>query len=300
MIFRDDRSFIYALPDPVLPSDASPIREKEWGEPPSSDEVFSTMDLDEFVGTDFSCLRFFVPPDRHLEVNAASQYDPYADVHLSGMQSIPRVPFNFLDSVPREAGGTTSLGPSVIPGFAPEVSSTTNSDAELYGEHHPRPTTGPRFEQDHSSGSSSNADFYGSMPHNASLPRGSDRPKSSHVDAHYTREQIRKFDTSTLLHVIPEVCLHSTIYVQWLQTKINDSLASFPSCKFCECFCRSPLAHSTFQQKYSRSDLPEYRHKRRDLPPIPPWSRLVDYSSTWDVAVGWVHKGTCSPTKPLS
>lgn len=204
VICRDDRSFIYAPPVPVLPPDASPTREKEWGEPPSPDEIFSITNLDEFVGTDFSCLHLFVPSIRHPEVRMASQYDPYAEIHLSEMQSMPHAAFNFLDSVPREAGDVASLGPSVIPGFAPGMSSM-NSDVELYGEPYPEPATGPRFERDHPSVSSFDGDLYDSVPRNLSPPRGSDRSKSSQVDIYHNQEQMRKFDTSTLLHAIPEV-----------------------------------------------------------------------------------------------
>ena len=213
VICRDDRSFIYAPPIPVPPSDASPIREKEWGKPPSPDEIFSTINLDEFIGTDFSYLHFFAPSNRHPEVHAASQYDPYAEIHLSEMQSMRHAPSALLDFVSREAEDVAPLGPSVIPGFAPEMSSM-NSDAELYGESYPKPATGHQFERDHPSTSSSDADLYGSAPRNLSPPRGSDRSKSSQVDVHDNQEQIRKFDTSTLLHAIPEVRSHSTIYVQ--------------------------------------------------------------------------------------
>jgi hypothetical protein len=242
VICRVDKSFIYASPVPVLLLDASPTCEKEWGEPPSPHEIFSTTDLDEFISTDFSCLRFFVPPSRRPGDHTASQYDPYAEVHLSGVQSTSHVPFALLGPVPRGAEGGESLGPIVIPGFASEVSSM-NSDAELYGEPHPKPVTDPRFERDHPSGSSSDADLYGSTPHNLSLPRGSDQFKSSQADVHH--QLIRKFDTSTLLYVIPEVRSHSTIYMRWLEA--DNSVASFPSRTFCGSFCCPPNAYSTFQ-----------------------------------------------------
>lgn len=199
---RDTHSFIYAQPAPILLSDVSPVREKEWGEPPSPDEIFSTTDLDEFVGTDFSCLHSFVPSAQHLEVDGVSQYDPYAEVHLSEMQSMPHISFPLLDSVPREI--VIPLGSSMIPGFAPEVSST-NPDAEPHGSHHPKPATAPRFEQDHPSGSFSDVDLYGFAPRNLSPSQGSDHFKPPQVDVHRNREQIRIFDTSTLLHAIPEV-----------------------------------------------------------------------------------------------
>ena len=297
VICRDDRSFTYAPPIPALSSDASPIREKEWGEPPSPDEIFSTINLDEFVGTDFSHLHFFVPSNRHLEVHAASQYDPYAEIHLSEMQSMPHTPFALLDSVPREVKDVAPLVPSVIPGFVAEMSSM-NSDAELYGEPHPKPAAGPRFERAHPSTSSSDADLYGSAPRNVSPPRGSDRSKSSQVDLHHNREQIRKFDTSTLLHAIPEVRSHSTIYMQWL--KADNSAASFPSCALCGSFYRSQIAHSTFQQGHSYSNLPEHRYKRRDLPRDSLRSGFVGDSNTWGVTVGRVYEGANSPAKPHS
>jgi len=297
VIYRDDRSYIYAPPVPVLPSDASPNREKEWGEPPSPDEIFSTTNLDEFVGTDFSSLHFFVPSNHHPEVHAASQYDPYAEVHLFEMQSMPHASFAFLGSVPCEVEDLALPGPSVIPGFAPEVSSM-NSDAELYGEPHQKPATSPLFERDHPSSNSSDVDLYGSAPRNLSPPRGSDRSKSSQVDIHHNQEQIRKFDTSTLLHAIPEVRSHSMIYLQWLEA--DNCVAPFPSCAFCGSFYRSQIAHSAFQQKHSYSNLPKHRHKRRDLPPDSPRSRFVDYSSAWGVAVGWVYEGKNSPAKPHS
>ena len=198
---RDTHSFAYAQPAPVLLSDVSPVREKEWGEPPLPDEIFSTADLDEFANTDFSCLRSFVP-SHHPKVDEASQYDPYAEVHLSEMQSMPHISFPLLDSVPHEI--VTPLGSSMIPGFAPEVSSM-NFDAEPYGGHRPKPATAPRFEQDHPSGSFSDVDLYGFAPRNLSLSQGSDHFKSSQADIHRNREQIRIFDTSTLLHAIPEV-----------------------------------------------------------------------------------------------
>ena len=295
VICRDDRSFIYAPPVPVLPSDASPIREKEWGEPPSLDEIFSTINLDEFAGTDFSYLHSFVPSNRHPEVCAASRYDPYAEIHLSEVQSMPHNPFALLDSVPREVEDVALLGPSVIPGFAPEMSSI-NSDAELYGEPRPKLSAGPRFERDYPSISSSDADLYGSAPRNLSPPRGSDHSKSSQVDIYHNREQIRKFDTSALLHAIPEVRSHSAIYMQWPEA--DNSAASFPSCPLCGSFHCSQIAHSTFQQKYSYSSLPKHRCKRRDLPRDSLRSGFVGYSSTWGVTVGWMYEGTNSPAKP--
>lgn len=156
---------------------------------------------------------------------------------------MPHVPLALLHSVPHGPGGAESLGPGVIPGFAAGIAST-NSDAELYGESHPKLPAGPRFERDHPC-DNSDADLYGSAPRNLSPPRGSDRSRSPQVDTHHTREQIRKFDTSTLLHAIPEVCSHSTVYVQWLET--DSSVASFPPCAFCRSFYRSPIAHSAFQ-----------------------------------------------------
>ena len=206
MICRDDRSFTYAPLAPVLPPDASPSPEKEWGDPPSPAEIFSTTDLDEFVGTDFSFLRSFVPSNRRPDVHAASQYDPYAEVHLSGVRSVPHVPFALLGSVSRGAEGAASFG---VPGFAPEVP-FANSDAELYGEPHPKPAVA-RLERDHVPGSSSDADLYGSLPHAPSPPRGSGNFRSQ-VDVHHDRQLTRRLDTSTLLYVIPEVSSYSTVY----------------------------------------------------------------------------------------
>ena len=216
VICRDDHTFNYTPPAPVLLSDASLACEREWGEPPSPGEIFSTTNLDEFVGTDFSGLRFFVPPNHHPEAHAAPEYDPYAEVHLSGIQSIPHVPFPLIDSVPCGTQGGASPGPSVIPGFAPETFSM-NSGAEIYGEHHPNPPAGPRFERDHPPGSSSDADLYDSAPHNLSQPRTSNHFEPSQTDVHRDRQLIRKFDTSTLLYIIPEVCSHSPIYVRLVE-----------------------------------------------------------------------------------
>ena len=215
VVCRDDRSFIYAPPAPFLLSDTSPISEKEWGEPPSPDEVFSTADLDEFVGTDFSCLRISVLAilDRRPGVQTASQYDPYAEVHLSGVQSMPHILPALLGSVPLGADGAASVGHNVIPGFAPGMS-PTSPGAELYGEPHPKLATAPQFEQDHPTSSSSDADLYGSPLHNLSPPRGSDHFKSPQLDTHHDRESVRKFDASILLYVIPEVHPHSITYVQ--------------------------------------------------------------------------------------
>ena len=210
VVCRDDRSFIYTPSAPVLLSGTPLISEKEWGEPPSLDEVFSTADLDEFINTDFSCLRISVLPNRFPGVQAASQYDPYAEVHLSGGQSMPPV---LLGSVPLGAEGTVSVDPSMIPGFAPGMS-LTSPGAEVYEGSHPKPTTGSRFEQDYLTSGSSDADLYGSPPHNLSPSRGSDHPKSPQVNAHHDLQSIRKFDTSILLYVIPEVRPHSTIYVR--------------------------------------------------------------------------------------
>jgi len=187
--------------------------EKEWGEPPSPDEVFSTADLDEFIGTDFSCLRISVLPNHFAGVQAASQYDPYAEVHLSGAQTMPLNLPALPGSVSLGAKGEVSVGPSVIPSFVPRMPLMSPS-AETYGEPYPKPATGSRFERDHLRSSSSDADLYGSPPHNLSPPRGSDHLKSPRVNAHHDLQSIRKFDTSILLHVIPEVRPHSTIYVQ--------------------------------------------------------------------------------------
>jgi len=240
VVCRDDRSFIYAPPAPVLLSGTSLIIEKEWGEPPSPDEIFSIADLDEFVGTDFSCLRISVLPNRFPGVHAASQYDPYAEVHLSGVQPMPRIPPALLGHVPLEE---LSVGPSVIPGFAPGIS-PTSPGAGIYGEPHPNPPTSSRFERDHLTSSSSDADLYGSPPHNLSPHRGSDHLESPQVTAHHDLQSIRKFDTSILLYVIPEVRPRFTIYVH--QLRPDDRLASFSSRTFCRPFRRSPIAHSTF------------------------------------------------------
>lgn len=243
VICRDDRSFIYAPPVPVLSSEASLVREKEWGVPPSSDEIFSTADLDEFVGTDFSCLHFPTRFDRYPEAHAASQYDPYAEAHISGVQSIPHVPFALLGSVAHGPEYAGSLGPSVIPGLAVGTP-WMGSDAELYEESHPKLATGLRFERDHPRGNS-DADLYGSAPQNLSPPRGSGGSKSPQVDVHHKREQIRKFDTSTLLHAIPEVRSHPAICVQWAEA--GGFIASFLPCAVCGSFYCSPIAHSAFQ-----------------------------------------------------
>jgi len=259
VLCRDDRSFFYAPPVPVLMSDALLTHEKEWGEPPSPDEIFSVMDLDEFVVTDFSYLHFLVPSNRYPESHAVSQYDPYAGTYSSGVQHMSHVPFAFHGSDPRGAQGATSPDPSMIPGFALEVSSM-NYDAKTYEEAHRKPTTDPRPERDHLSGSSSDADLYGSAPHNLSPPRGLDHSKSSQAEDHRDRQPIRKYDTSTLMYVIPEVRVCSMVYVQW--PKADYFVASFPSRAFCRSFCRSSIAHSTFQQKHSYSNLPMYRHKR--------------------------------------
>lgn len=157
---------------------------------------------------------------------------------------MPRVPFVLLGSFPPGVESVAPLGPSVIPGFAPEMP-VINSDAELYGEPCPRPAMSPRLGRDHLPGSSSDADLYGTSPRNLSPPRGSEHSKSSQVDENYDRQLIRRFDTSTLLYVIPEVRSHSTIYAQRLEA--DDTVASFPSCAFCGPFCRSPIAYSTFQ-----------------------------------------------------
>ena len=162
------------------------------------------MDLDEFIGTDFSCLRISVLQNHFPGVQTVSQYDPYAEVHLSGVQTTLYIPPTLPVSVPLSADGAVSVGPSVIPGFAPGMS-LMSSGAEMYGEPHPKPATGSRFERDHLTSSSSDADLYGSPSHDLSPPRGSDHLKSPQVNAHREPESIRKFDTSTLLHVIPEV-----------------------------------------------------------------------------------------------
>ena len=213
VVCRDDRSFIYTPPAPVLLSGASLICEKEWGEPPSPDEVFSAADLDEFIGTDFSCLRISVLPNCFPGFQSASQYDPYAEVQVSRVQPMPHILPALLGFVTPGAEGAVSVGPSVIPGFAPGMS-LMSPGAEIHGEHHPKPATGSRFERDHLTSSSSDADLYGSPPHNLSPPRGSDHLKSPLVNTHHDLQSIRKFDTSILLYVIPEVRPHSTIYVR--------------------------------------------------------------------------------------
>lgn len=228
---RDAYSFVYAQPAPVLSSNVSPIGEKEWGEPPLPDEIFSTTDLEEFVSTDFSYLHSSLPSAHHPRADEASPYDPYAEVHLSEMQSMPHISFPLLDSVPHKIMAPPD--PDAIPGFAPETSST-NSDAELYGSHHPKLATAPRFERDHPSSSFSDADLYGFAPPNLSPPQGSDHLKSSQADTHRNRDQIRVFDTSVLLHAIPEVRSHSTI-----QFEAYSPVASFSSCPFCGPFHRS-------------------------------------------------------------
>lgn len=245
MIYKRNRSFDYAPLVPVPPPDISPVAEKEWGEPPSPDEIFSTTDLGEFAGTDFSYLHF-APLNPHPGVRAASQYDPYAEVHLSGVQSMPHAQPALSGSVPSRVTGTVSPGSSVIPGFAPEIPST-GPDAGLYGEleFHPKPAADLRFERDHPTSSSSDADIYGSPPHNLSPPRSSDRFKSSQADAHHDHQLVRRFDTSALLYVIPEVCPYLSIVVRWVE--VDDSVASLPSCSFCRPFHRSSVAHPTFQ-----------------------------------------------------
>lgn len=204
---RDDHSFGYAQAAPVLLSDVSPIGEKEWGEPPSPDEIFSTTDLEEFVSTDFPHPHPFIS-STHPRVDEASPYDPYAEVHLSEMQPMPHTSSPSLDSAPPKIAAP--LDPSTIPGFAPETPSM-NSDAEPYGDYHPKLATAPRFERSYPSGSFSDADLYGSAPRNLSPSQGSDHLKSPQADTHRNREQIRIFDTSILLHAIPEVRSHSTI-----------------------------------------------------------------------------------------
>lgn len=214
----------------------------------SPDEVFSTLDLDEFAGTDFDHLRFFVPSHHQPVVHTSSQYDPYAEVHPAGMYS--------MSHVPHRAEGGESLGPSMIPGFAPEIPSM-NSDAEIYGETHPKAAPGPRFERDHPPSGSFDTDLYGSAPHNSSPPQGSDHSNSSQSSDHHDRQLIRKFDTFTLLNAIPEVRLHSM-----MRLEAHNPAAPFLSCTLCGSLCRSPIAHSTLQQKRSHSCLPKYRHKR--------------------------------------
>lgn len=213
MILRDDHSFVYTHPAPVLLSEASWGHEKEWGEQPSPDEVFSTADLDEFVGTDFSSLRFFVPPNYQPETHTASQYDPYAEVSFSGMDFISHAPLASFDvSLPGAKGGESpNLDTSTIPGFTSEIPSM-NSDAEIYGTTHPKSAPGPRFEQDHPPGSSFDVDIYGSAPHNLSPPRGSERSNSPQDNDDCDLQVFRKFDTSTLLYAIPEVGLHSMVF----------------------------------------------------------------------------------------
>ena len=128
---------------------------------------------------------------------------------------MPDVSVALLGSIPRAVEGAASLGPSVIPGFAPETSSI-NYKVGLYEGPHPKPTIGPLFQQDHPLGGSSDADLYGSPPHNLSPPRGSDHSKSSQVDVDHDQQPIRKFDTSTLLYVIPEVRRHYDLHaVAW-------------------------------------------------------------------------------------
>ena len=170
------------------------------------------MDLEEFVGTDFSYLRFFIPSNHQPEAPTASQYDPYAEFYPSGIDPVSHSPLTLFDAAAHQSEGGKSLGFSLIPGFVPEIPSM-NSDAELYGETKPKLTPGPRSERDRPSGSSFDADLYGSPPHNLSPPRGSDRSNSSQDDNRRGRQLIRKFDTLTLLYAIPEVCLHSTIFV---------------------------------------------------------------------------------------
>lgn len=258
VIFRDDHSFTYTPQAPILLSETSPACEKEWGEPPSSDEIFPMADLDEFVGTDFSYLRFFVPSNHQREAHPASQYDPYAEVQLPEVDSMPPVPLASLDPASRDAESGASLGPRIVPGFAPELP-PVNSDAGLYGEPQPKPAPGSRFGRDYPPGSSSDADLYGSAPQNLSPPRGSDGFKSSQADDHHDHQLIRKFDTSTLLYVLPEVQSHSTIFEQWFET--DGFVAPFLSCALRRSLRRSPVAHPTLQQKYSHSYLSKYRHQ---------------------------------------
>lgn len=243
MTFRDDRSFTYAPPVPVLSSETFLTHEKEWGESPSSDETFSTTDLDEFVGTDFSNLRFFVPSNHQPETHTASQYDPYAEIHLSGTDYMSRTPFALFNATPHRVEGDQPLGLSVIPGFASEIPSM-NSDAEIYGEINPEPASGPRFERDHTPGSSFDADLYGSVYPNLSPPRGSNHLDSSQGSDYYDRQPIRRFDTLTLLHAIPDVRLFSTAFVEWVGA--DNPAASFLSCALCGSLYRSPFTHSTF------------------------------------------------------
>lgn len=258
MTFRDDHSFIYAPPAPALFSEALPAHDKEWGEPPSSDEVFSAADLEEFVDTDLSYLRFLRSSKHDPEIRTPSQYDPYAEVHLSGMESVTRTPLALFDGVPRKIEGEVSLGLGAIPGFPSELPSM-NSDADIYGETHTKPAQGPRLERNHSPSSSFDADLYGSAPCNLSPPRGSDHSNSSQSDDHSDRQLIRKFNTSTLLNVIPEARLHSITFVWWF--KADHPTASFLPCALSGSLCRSPIAHPALQQKCSRSCLPKYRRE---------------------------------------
>ena len=243
MTFRVDHSFIYTPSAPVLPSETF-LTSKVWGEPPSSDEIFSTSDLEEFAGTDFSYLRFFVPSIHQSDVHMASPYDPYAEVHLSGMQSMPHVPLTSFDPVPHAIDGGSSHYPSVIPGFAPETPSMEmDIDVDHDGGSHLKHTPDPPFERDHPSGSPSEDDLYGSAPHNLSPPRGSNHPKSSQGSDQYDRQLTRKFDTSTLLHVIPEVRSCSFNFAQ--RPEADNPTASFLPCAFYGSLRCSPIAHST-------------------------------------------------------
>ena len=121
---------------------------------------------------------------------------------------MPHVPLTFSDVAPCGAEGVVSPDLSTIPGFTLGAS-TVNCDAELNEKIHPEPTSGPRFERDHPS-STSDADIYGSSPHNLSPPGNSGHSNSSQADDYRDRRLIRRFDTSTLLYLVPEVRLQFT------------------------------------------------------------------------------------------